>query len=156
MTDKKYKQKQVKISELKPSNYNPRTMPDKEMEYLKRSIEKFGFVEPMVVNKDNTIIGGLQRLKAAESLGWETVPCHYVDLNKSEEKALNLALNKIRGKWDIDLLTQALQDLKMDESIDHLLSGFSDREFEKMLIPNKKLDEKKELKCSKCGQKLDA
>lgn len=101
----------VKIKDLKPSEYNPRAMSEKEEQDLKTSLDRFGFVEPLVVNsapeRENVVIGGHQRLKIAEKMGMTEVPVFYVlisDLGK--EKELNLRLNKNLGHWDYDLLAQ--------------------------------------------------
>jgi hypothetical protein len=119
--------KKIKISELKKAEYNPRIMLDFEMEALKQSIQEFGFVEPVVVNKDMTIIGGHQRAFGAEALGWDEVPCFVVDLDKKNEKRLNLALNKINGSWDEVKLTKMIGELK-NEAL-----GFRDEEVNQFL-----------------------
>src|ERR1700722_6117278 len=87
----------IPIKDLIPATYNPRKIEPKELNKLKRSLTRFGFVEPVVANKDMTVIGGHQRLKAAEALGIVEVPVIFVDIPKGDEKALNLALNRISG-----------------------------------------------------------
>ena len=87
----------------KTAKYNPRKdlkPGDEEYQKIKRSIEEFGFVSPLVVNKDMTVIGGHQRLKVLIEMGYKEVECIVVDLEKTKEKALNIALNQIRGEWD--------------------------------------------------------
>lgn len=79
----------VAISELVPASYNPRKITEEELQKLSRSIEVNGFIEPVVVNRDMTIIGGHQRVKAAARLGYTEVPVVFVDLDKDDEKALN-------------------------------------------------------------------
>ena len=99
--------KVIAVSELKPAEYNPRKKlkpGDKEYEKIKNSIEEFGFADPLVVNADMTIIGGHQRLTVAMALGYTEVPCAVVDIDKVRERALNIALNKITGAWDENLL----------------------------------------------------
>jgi DNA modification methylase len=109
-------------------------MPDAEMEKLRRSIEAFGFVEPVVVRrKDNTVIGGHQRLEAAKALGLKKVPVVYVDVSEQEAKALNLALNRIQGEWDLPKLGELLEELRDLPSLDETLSGFDDREIDALL-----------------------
>ncbi len=115
----------LRISDLKPAEYNPRKISEKEMRKLCESIKSFGFVEPIVVNADGTIIGGHQRVKAAERLGMEEVPVIRVDIPKGKERALNLALNRISGEWDEERLALLLQALTDDE---RKLSGFDDDE----------------------------
>lgn len=106
--------KVLPISELKPAEYNPRKKlkkGDKEYKKIQDSIEEFGFADPLVVNSDMTIIGGHQRLTVAQDLGYTEVPCAVVDIDKVREKALNIALNKITGAWDDDLLVKLLEDI---------------------------------------------
>ena len=118
--------KVLPISVLKPAAYNPRKKlkkGDKEYEKIKNSIEEFGFADPLVVNADMTIIGGHQRLTVAADLGYTEVPCAVVDVDKVREKALNIALNKITGAWDTQLLADLLDDLKgYDYNLD--MTGF--------------------------------
>jgi len=88
----------IAINKLIPATYNPRKdlkPNDPEYQKIKKSILEFGFVSPLVVNKDMTVIGGHQRLKVLQELGFESVECIIVDLDKTKEKALNVALNKI-------------------------------------------------------------
>jgi hypothetical protein len=111
---------------LIPSEYNPREITKEEFEKLKNSIKEFGFVENATINKKNEIIGGHMRVKAAIELGIKEVPCIRVDLPKNKEKILNLALNKISGKWDNEKLSQLITELIIDENIG--LSGFEEYE----------------------------
>jgi len=118
--------KTVKTIELKPAKYNPRKdlkQGDPEYEQLKRSIQEFGYVEPIVINKDRTVIGGHQRLKVLMDLGESSVQVVVVDLDKTAEKALNVALNKIKGDWDMEQLAIVLEELK-EEDFDISLTGF--------------------------------
>lgn len=104
----------VKIKDLKQAAYNPRVMSDKQDAHLIKSIKEFGLVDPVVINKDNTIIGGHQRARAAEAAGLKKIPTVRLDLTKAKEKALNLALNKIHGTWDTSMLTTLLSELKLE------------------------------------------
>lgn len=115
------------VEELKAAEYNPRKdlkPGDAEYEKLKRSIEEFGYVEPIIWNKrTGNVVGGHQRLKVMKDLGHKEVDCVIVDLDDKKEKALNIALNKISGEWDNTLLANLLQDL--DKSgYDVTLTGF--------------------------------
>lgn len=125
----------IDINKLIPATYNPRKdlKPD-DAEYIKikNSIVKFGFVSPLVINKDMTVIGGHQRLKVLKDLGITEVECIVVDLDKTNEKALNIALNKIQGDWDEDKLEALLQELKLEE-FDINLTGFDFDEVDEML-----------------------
>lgn len=125
----------IDINKLIPATYNPRKdlKPD-DAEYIKikNSIVKFGFVSPLVINKDMTVIGGHQRLKVLKDLGITEVECIVVDLDKTNEKALNIALNKIQGNWDEDKLEALLQELKLEE-FDMNLTGFDFDEVDEIL-----------------------
>ena len=105
----------IPVDQLKPAEYNPRKKlkpGDAEYEKIKASISEFGFADPLVVNADMTIIGGHQRLTVATDLGYTEVPCAVVDVDKTREKALNIALNKITGAWDETLLADLLKDIQ--------------------------------------------
>ena len=124
----------VPIERLRPWPDNPRLMPTGEMEKLKRSISEFGFVEPLVARRsDELVIGGHQRLEAAKALGMATVPVVYVELTDAEVKALNLALNRIRGEWDLPQLGALLEDLQGLPDIDEALTGFDRDEVDTLL-----------------------
>jgi len=104
------------------------------MAKLVRSIEEFGLVEPLVVRKrDRTIVGGHQRWEAAKRLGLEMVPVVYVDISEAEAKALNLALNKMQGEWDLPKLGELLEELRDLPGLDETLSGFDEHEMEELL-----------------------
>ena len=137
--------KVLPISVLKPAEYNPRKKlkpGDKEYKKIKDSIEEFGFADPLVVNSDMTIIGGHQRLNVAIDLGYTEVPCAVVDVDKTREKALNIALNKITGEWDEQMLADLLTDLKEgDYDLDY--TGFDAPEVDALFsnIYDKKVKE---------------
>lgn len=125
----------IKIDKLIPATYNPRkNLKPSDAEYvkIKNSIEKFGVVSPLVINKDMTVIGGHQRLKVLKEMGIVEVECIIVDLDKTNEKALNIALNKIQGDWDEEKLEALLQELKL-EDFDTNLTGFDFDEVDEML-----------------------
>lgn len=115
------------IDTLKPADYNPRKdlkPGDAEYEKLKRSIETYGYVEPIIWNKrTGVVVGGHQRLKVMKDLGYTEVDCVIVDLDEQKEKALNIALNKISGAWDDTLLANLLKDLDRS-GYDVTLTGF--------------------------------
>ena len=105
----------VDPAELTPADYNPRSISEHQAEALKRSLDRWGFVEPIVANKrTGRIVGGHQRLDGALALALPKVPVHWIDVDESSEKALNIALNKISGDWDEDLLGKLLADLERD------------------------------------------
>lgn len=104
------------VESLRPAAYNPRKKlkaGDKEYEKIKNSIMEFGYVEPIIVNYDMTIIGGHQRLTVLKDMGYSEVQCVVVDIkDENKVKALNIALNKITGAWDETLLAGLLVDLQ--------------------------------------------
>lgn len=126
----------MKLSEIKPAEYNPRLdlqSGDPEYEKIRRSIEEFGLVEPIVVNKRNgNIVGGHQRFKVLQEMGYEETPVSLVDLDDEQEKVLNIALNKIEGDWDNAKLKDLLQDLDTG-AIDMDLTGFDEYELENLM-----------------------
>lgn len=140
----------VKISELKPALYNPRKWSAEAIEQLAESIQRFGMVDPILVNgsteRKNVVIGGHFRLKVAKDLGYSEVPVVYVDISDIErEKELNIRLNKNLGDWDFELLA------KFDET---LLSdiGFTSEEIDEVFDLNA---EDKPFNLTKELEKLD-
>ena len=105
----------IKINKLKPATYNPRQISTKQYNDLKKSLSKFSLVEPIVVNKDMTIIGGHQRLKIWKELKHTEIDCVVLDLSKEEEKELNIRLNKNTGDFDMDILAN---EFDIDELTD--------------------------------------
>lgn len=105
----------LKANKLKPATYNPRQISTKQYKDLKNSITKFGLVDPIIVNKDYTVIGGHQRLKVLNEMDLQDIPCVVLDLSKEEEKELNVRLNKNTGEFDIDILAN---EFDIDELVD--------------------------------------
>ncbi len=125
---------QVPIDSLRPDPANPRRISDAELESLTRSIREFGLVDPIIARHDDRIvIGGHQRLLAARKLGLKTVPVIFVDLSPERAHLLNLALNRISGAWDQELLARLLADLQPSEDLDLTLTGFTEDELDKLL-----------------------
>ena len=125
------------INDLKYASYNPRKKlkpEDKEYQKIKKSIEEFGYVDPIIINKDNTIIGGHQRLTVLKDLGYEEVEVIQIDIDKTKEKALNIALNKITGEWDYAMLGDLLLDLD-SQNYDLEITGFDLDEIENIMSP---------------------
>lgn len=136
----------IPVGELKPAAYNPRKKlkaGDKEYEKIKNSIQEFGYVEPIIVNYDMTVIGGHQRLTVLKDLGYTEVQCVVVRIeDENKVKALNVALNKITGAWDEQLLADLLVDLKtQDFNTD--FTGFEAPEIEQLFskVHNKEIKE---------------
>ena len=125
-----------RVDTLLPAVYNPRkdlTPDDREYQKIKKSIEEFGYVEPIIYNvATNTIVGGHQRLKVLKELGYTEIDVVEIEETEEREKALNIALNKIEGEWDMALLKDLLQELDTGE-IDMDLTGFEDWEMEQLM-----------------------
>jgi hypothetical protein len=128
--------RKIPIEQLNPAAYNPRKdlQPgDPEYEKLKRSMQEFGYVEPIVWNKrTGNIVGGHQRYKVLLDMGMSEVDCVVVDLDETKEKALNVALNKISGDWDMPKLKDILQELDTG-AFDIELTGFDMDEIEDLM-----------------------
>jgi len=120
-------------ADLLPADYNPRKdlkPGDTEYEKLKRSIEQFGYVEPVIWNKTTgRVVGGHQRLKVLMDMGMTEVDCVVVEMDEEKEKALNIALNKISGDWDKDKLALLIADLQ-GADFDVSLTGFEPAEID--------------------------
>ena len=118
--------KKIKIEDIKPARYNPRSISDKDFKKLSESIEQFGLVDPIIINlKNHNIIGGHQRFdylyyekKDTElhlielgDIGWVFSDTDLEIKDDNHEKALNLALNRISGEWNYDELNKLLDEL---------------------------------------------
>jgi DNA modification methylase len=127
----------VYISSINPAAYNPRLdlQPgDKDYVKLKRSMDTFGYVEPLVWNsRTGNLVGGHQRFKILKEQGLKEVDVSVVDLDEDKEKALNLALNRIRGDWDDEKLARLLQELTTTPDFDTTLTGFDIPEISSIL-----------------------
>lgn len=126
----------IPAARLNPATYNPCVdlkPGDKEYEKLKRSINEFGYVEPVIWNRQTgNVVGGHQRLKVLLDMGQTEIDCVVVDLDLPHEKALNIALNKIQGDWDEDKLAAIMADFDA-ESFDVSLTGFDAGEVDALL-----------------------
>jgi site-specific DNA-methyltransferase (adenine-specific) len=123
--------KEIKIEELKPYENNPRHN-EAAVGPVANSIKEFGFKVPIIIDKDNVIIAGHTRLKAAKLLGLETVPCVIADdLTEEQAKAFRLADNKVSelAEWDFDDLEKELEELDaMDLDFEMSDFGFESSE----------------------------
>ena len=110
-------------SALKPYGKNAKKHPAEQVDRIAESIKQFGFVQPVVIDKDNIIVIGHGRVMAAKRLGMSEVPCVLVDtLTPAQVNALRLADNKTNeSAWDIDLLSSDLLDIN---GIDMTAFGF--------------------------------
>ena len=128
--------KTIPINQINPAAYNPRKdlQPgDAEYKKLKKSLTEFDCVEPLVWNEGTgNLVGGHQRLKVLKDLGRTEVEVSVVNLDDPKEKALNLALNKISGEWDLPRLKDLLEEINTG-AFDIEVTGFDDKEIEELM-----------------------
>lgn len=126
----------LKATELRAAVYNPRKdlqPEDAEYKKLRRSMEEFGYVEPIIWNeRTGNVVGGHQRLKVLLEQGAEDIECVVANLDEKDEKILNVLLNKVKGRWDIGKLADLLQEL--DEAGAMEETGFEDWELQSLLM----------------------
>lgn len=155
------------IEDVIPYENNPRKNDD-AVDYVANSIKEFGFKVPIIIDKENVIVTGHTRLKAAEKLGLEKVPCIYADdLTKEQIKAFRIADNKVSefSTWDLDKLDLELEDLNIDMSDFGIINlseiELSDEPEENNISENTEIDLSKydddnfEHTCPKCGFKFE-
>ncbi len=158
----KLKIEYIDTEKLIPYINNPR-INDEAVDVVAASIKEFGFKNPILIDKENVIIAGHTRLKAAKKLGMEEVPVIRVeDLTENQIKAFRIADNKTVefAEWDMELLQLELEELE------DMFTGFSEEEkeiifsvsdididsfFEDTEETNKKKEEEEEIQCPHCG-----
>ena len=150
--------KMINILKLIPYANNARTHSDEQVMKLRSSLREFGFVNPVLIDKENNIIAGHGRIMAAKAEGIEEVPCVLVEhLTEAQKKAYILADNRLAedAGWDMELVDLELESLK-EMDFDISLTGFKDDEesnididsfFEETDTQEKKT---KEIKCPHC------
>lgn len=125
---------EVAISDINPSEYNPRAISGEALDGLKKSISRFGITQPLVVNRrTGNLAGGHQRLRAAAEMGFKTVPVIYVDLDENDEKLLNVVLN---NKHIEGFFTEELQVV-----LEELKTAFGQELFEELKLEPLVVDE---------------
>jgi ParB family chromosome partitioning protein len=132
--------KEVPINSVHLYPDNPREMEASQFEKLKKSITEFGMLDPIIINLRSdkgftdkerlpTIVGGNMRWRACEALGFKTIPIVEIDVSRQKESMLNIALNRISGKWDIGKLEKMVYELSDKElALDLDLTGLEDWE----------------------------
>ena len=157
--------KTIPIDDLKPYAHNPKTHPVEQVDKIARSIEEFGFLVPVLIDADNSIIAGHGRLMAARKLGLIEIPTICIDhLTEAQIRAYRIADNRLtESAWDLELLESEISILQdMDFDID--LTGFDDIELGEMFpdtsdetppeeFPEFDEDITTENECPKCGYK---
>lgn len=135
--------RKMKISDLRPADYNPRQdlkPGDREYEKIARSIDEFGYVEPIVWNEQTgNVVGGHQRLKVLKERGFEEIEVTVVNLSERDEKILNVALNKITGRWDFGKLSELLTELQEEGALE--ATGFEPWEIDAMTMQYDHIDD---------------
>lgn len=131
------------VDEVLEYEWNPRRN-DKAVGSVRKSIEKFGFRNPIILNQNNVILAGHTRIKAAKAAGRDTVPCIVIShLTPEEERAFRLADNRVGefSEWDPDLLAEEMESIGADDWEEF---GFKNKDL-KMLKPPETCT------CPKCG-----
>ncbi|EAD2410197.1 transcriptional regulator [Listeria monocytogenes] len=156
---------EIEVYKINPATYNPRIdlQPDSpEYRKLKNSIYEFGYVDPLIWNKQTgNLVGGHQRFKVLLEANPEKLFVSVVDLDINREKALNIALNKIEGSWDNEKLAILFEELE-NEDFDALITGFESVEINSILnsdfdiqavgeLSDYEEPEEKQLKCPHCN-----
>ena len=125
-----------RLADLIPAAYNPRkalTPEDPEYQDIKASIQGLGYADPIVINYDGTIIKGHQRRTVMMDMGIEEAEVVVLDIrDKAKEKMINVALNKITGKWDLQILKDLLSDLDLN-GYDFSVTGFHQDDLEDLI-----------------------
>lgn len=146
------------VKHLRPAPYNPRkdlAPGDPEYERIKASLRYYGLVEPLVWNRRTSlVVGGHQRLKVLKELGAEKVPVVVVNLDPKDEAALNIALNKVSGKWDKHKLATKIVELD-DGDFPILATGFDHLEAKALVEWERQEGERMKI-CPTCGSKVEA
>ena len=130
----------IPISDLQPAPYNPRVAlhpGDPAYEKLKRSLDEFDLVQPLVWNRrTGHLVGGHQRLEILRNRGDAHVDCAVVDLPPEREKALNVALNNesVAGDWDPIKLVALTEELCALPNFDATLTGFDEEELQDLIL----------------------
>lgn len=151
------------FSDLKPAARNPRTHSATQIEQIVRSMQQFGWTNPILVDEHNAIIAGHGRLEAARKLDMAEVPTiPLAGLTDAQKRALVIADNQLalNAGWDAEMLAAELASLK-DDGFDLPVIGFSDAELDDMLIipdfepvgadAQGRLDERAPVTCPECG-----
>lgn len=151
----------VRLADIKPYEKNQKKHDDTQINNIAISIDKYGFVQPLVLDKDNNIIIGHGRYLAAEKLNMESVPAVYAEnLTDEQIRELRILDNKLNeSEWDIDKLKLDLEELDFSEfdinfDLGDDISDFSDSEYSASAPDEFQEygdDIETKCKCPKCG-----
>lgn len=160
------KVKKMKLDEIKPYWKNPRQHTEANLKAIRESIKKFGYVAPIIVDKEGVIIAGHGRYEALKELGYEEVDVIEVDLPPEKAKEYRIADNRIAemAEWDIDMLLSEIREIGESDFMEMLFPTFTDFSIEPSsggsdlpdLTPKEKEEDDIyiEIKCPKCGEKF--
>ena len=147
----------AELDDLLPYVNNPKQHPDRQVEKIAASIRQYGFDQPIVVEKDGTIIKGHGRYQAAQRLDLERVPVIFrEDLNNAQAKGSRIADNKtnLDSGWDIDTLSVEFEELKSDSEFDIGDTGFEPDEVD-AIIEQADLDIDEFFEAEEAGEFVD-
>lgn len=153
MSNKQIKIEYTALENLNPYKGNPKVHDEKQIQQIAKSIERFGFNNPILIDEKLEVIAGHGRLLAARLLKLETVPVvRLIHLSEAEKRAYRIADNKLseNGRWDTDLLKLEFSEieklaLNLEDELNLDITGFDFKEIDVLLAedrPNKKADEK--------------
>lgn len=160
----------IELDKVIPYANNPRRNDGEAVDRVAASIKEYGFKSPIIVDKENVIIAGHTRYKAAKKLNLDTVPIIKADdLTPAQIKAYRVADNRVAeySSWDNELLTielEGLQDLDFDLDltgfeeweIDNLLNPVSDDDLQDFFVEKEdKPKEPKKVTCPHCGESFE-
>jgi len=126
----------ISVDEIQPNQYNPNRQSEHDFDLLKMSMSEDGFTQPIIVQrKNNTIVDGEHRWRAARELGWDQIPIVYVDMTPEQMRIATLRHNRARGEEDIELTAQVLRDLQQLGALDWAQDSLSmsDDEINRMI-----------------------
>lgn len=154
----------VAVSKLIPYAKNTKKHDDKQIANVAESIKQYGFVQPIVIDKDNTVVIGHCRLLASKKLKLKEVPCVCVDdLTEQQVKALRIVDNKTNeSEWDFDFLAEELAEIDLSEfdldfDLNNEISKINEQLLEQYFNDSEVREEKnsKQICCPNCGEKID-
>mgnify|MGYP003145711521 CR=1 FL=1 len=125
----------IKIKDLSNDPANVRKHDDRNLDAIKASLQRFGQQKPIVVDGKGIVVAGNGTLDAAKSLGWKDIEIVRTELEGADAVAYAIADNRTAelAIWDDDALAQTLEALKIDESIDEAITGFTDQEIDELI-----------------------
>ena len=146
----------VPLSDIKPYPNNPKKHPSEQVAQIANSIEKFGFVQPCVIDNDGNLIIGHGRVQAASVLGMDAVPCvRLEDVSDEDLRMLRLIDNQLNmnSGWDMDLLKIELEDLDFDFEA-WGFSALENIDIDEFFMDKPESQEKLAKTCPHCGGEL--